>query len=162
NEVQPDRESLDYTWISFQATAGMEYAINLLDSSPDDVDLIVSLSQSNDNFDARIALTGTSITVGALNFCATKETSEPAHGGNAAGRSVWWKWTAPAQGNVTISTANSTFSTILAVYMGETLSTLSRVALGGASAPVNFDVTAGATYQIAVDGIRGYTQSDET
>jgi hypothetical protein len=45
------------------------------------------------------------------------------------GESVWWSWTAPFPGPVTITTAGSDFETILGVYLGITLSTLRLVAI---------------------------------
>lgn len=89
---------------------------------------------------------------------ATKEKIEPNHAGQSGGRSVWWQWTAPFSGPVKISTAGSTFNTLLAVYTGASLSALTEVASNvnaGTSdsySAVQFDAMAGTQYQIAVDG----------
>ncbi|MGA2544551.1 MAG: Ig-like domain-containing protein, partial [Verrucomicrobiota bacterium] len=47
---------------------------------------------------------------------ASKEPGEANHAGNAGGHSVWWTWTAPAIGTVSINTTGSSFDTVLAVY----------------------------------------------
>ena len=89
---------------------------------------------------------------------ATKETGEKNHAGNAGGKSVWFNWTAPAAGSVTIDTIGSNFNTLLAAYTGSSVSSVSTVAsnndIGGGvtTSRVTFNVTAGTAYRIAVDG----------
>jgi hypothetical protein len=127
--------------------------------------IILNLNSStglNDNFGDRITLSGQTNQVTASNVGASKQTGEPAHGGNPGGRSVWWSWTAHITAPVLISTRNSSFDTVLAVYTGTQLSSLGLVAenddadpsdpIGGST--VFFMATAGQTYQIAVDGYR--------
>jgi hypothetical protein len=116
----------------------------------------------NDNFANRIALSGTSVTVTGSNSNATKEAGEPNHGGNAGGRSVWYTWTAPSSGTVTIDTHSSNFDTLLGVYTGNSVSSLTTIAEndddpsgGTTTSRVTFAVTAGTVYQIAVDGYGG-------
>ena len=41
-------------------------------------------------------------TMKGQNMCATAELNEPAHAGNTAARSVWYRWTAPLNGAVSI------------------------------------------------------------
>jgi hypothetical protein len=115
----------------------------------------------NDNFANRITLSGSSITTTGTNVNATKETGEPKHAGNIGGKSVWWTWTAPASGTVTIDTTGSSFDTLLATYTGTSVSGLIAVtngsnddnpAGGTTTSLVKFPVTAGTVYQIAVDG----------
>src|SRR5439155_15585934 len=80
-------------------------------------------------------------------------------GGNVEGKSVWWTWTAPAGGSVTIKTAGSSFDTLLGVYTGTSVSTLTTIASnddsGGLQSSVTFNAIAGTTYRIAVDGYNG-------
>ena len=59
-----------------------------------------------------------------FNVLATKEAGEPEHAGKAGGSSVWWSWTAPNSGSVTVSTMGSDFDTLLAVYTGTVVSNL--------------------------------------
>jgi hypothetical protein len=92
------------------------------------------------------------------NFGATKQPGEPNHAGNRGGRSVWWRWTEPFGGMVTIDTKASRFDTLLAVYTGTSLRSLQRVtsnndvASGDRTSSVRFRAEAGRTYFIAVDG----------
>ena len=115
----------------------------------------------NDHFANRISLAGSSSTVSGSVLGATKEPDEPAHGGNDGGRSVWWKWTAPANGLVEIDTFGSSFDTTLAIYTGSALSGLSLVAENDdvpngkvGISRVLFSATVGTEYQIAVDGFK--------
>ena len=73
---------------------------------------------ANDMFANRKVITGTNITAAGSNTGATRETGEPFHAGVSGGASVWWSWRAPTQGIVTISTAGSSFDTVLGVYTG--------------------------------------------
>ena len=117
---------------------------------------------SNDDFAERVALSGQTNRVTASNLSASKEPGEPAHGGNAGGRSLWWTWTAHVTGPVLVSTRGSTFDTALAVYTGTKLTALTLVAENDDTDPADpkagsavvFPGVAGQNYQIAVDGYR--------
>src|SRR5258708_39948322 len=65
---------------------------------------------ANDDFANAATITGMNALVGGTNSNATKEPGEPDHAGIPGGKSVWWKWQAPASGYVTISTAGSVSS----------------------------------------------------
>lgn len=117
----------------------------------------------NDDFANRLPLVGAQLTTTADNSCATKQTGEPDHDGNEGGKSLWWIWTAPGDGLVTISTCGSEFDTVLAAYSGSALDALTAIAsddqgrCGGASgnqSKISFAVKNGVAYQIAVDGYR--------
>jgi hypothetical protein len=115
---------------------------------------------SNDRFSDRIMIPSTGGTVTGSNTNATGEAGEPKHAGVIGGKSVWWTWTAPASGIVTISLDGSSFDTVLGVYQGSTMESLLPVAQDddggvGSSSRVVFSATAGTTYQIAVDGYLG-------
>ena len=114
---------------------------------------------ANDMFANRIVITGTNTAVTGSNVGATRETGEPYHAGVTGGASVWWSWTAPSVGTVTISTTGSTFDTVLGVYSGSSVSALTELAsddddpdTGALTSKVVFDVTSNQTCQIAVDG----------
>jgi hypothetical protein len=112
---------------------------------------------SNDLFKGRTILRGTEVNATGSNVSASKEPGEPAHAENVGGSSVWWTWTAPASGEVRLTTDGSDFDTLLAVYAGPSLSALSLVASNddhGAlkTSRVRFQVAQGIEYQIAVDG----------
>ncbi len=114
----------------------------------------------NNNFFSATLLTGTGAATNGRNFSANKESGEPAHAGNAGGKSVWYRWIAPYSGPVTISTAGSGFDTLLAVYTGSGLTTLTPVASNDDDAPattsrVTFTAVNGTAYRIVVDGKDG-------
>jgi hypothetical protein len=111
----------------------------------------------NDAFANPLQLTGTYDYVVGSNVGATWESNEPYHWQTTGTQSVWWRWQAPLSGTVTISTAGSSFDTILAAYTGTSLSGLSLMANNddyGANftSQISFFATAGTVYRIAVDG----------
>jgi hypothetical protein len=93
---------------------------------------------------------------------ASRERGEPNPTGGTGKRSVWWSWTAPATGDVTISTAGSQFDTTLGVYTGDAVRRLTFVAENDdadlaariLTSQVDFRAQAGQTYQIVVNGYR--------
>jgi subtilisin family serine protease len=115
----------------------------------------------NDHFGNASVLEGDAGVATSDNIRATKEHNEPNHAGNQGGRSVWWQWTAPSDGSLTLTTVNSTFDTLLAVYTGDRLSNLVLVAAnddateGGNHSVLTTAVRADVTYRIAVDGYGG-------
>lgn len=116
---------------------------------------------AGDDFESALPLFGTYVSVQATNVGFTKQAGEPFHAGNPGGKSIWWTWTAPESGPVTISTAGSTFNTLLAVYTGSDVSQLAlqasdNNALGGTNrSRLSFNALAGVTYRITVDGFNG-------
>ena len=57
-----------------------------------------TLGQPNDAFADAAVLVGGNAAANGSNQNATKEDGEPAHAGDDGGHSVWWQWTAPANG----------------------------------------------------------------
>ena len=118
----------------------------------------------NDNFASAFTIakpsSASSITYVANNVDATKETGEPNHAGNVGGKSVWWNWTAPSSASTTFTTKGSGFDTLLAVYTGSSVSSLTLVASDDNSgqcgtSQLTFTPASGTTYRIAVDGHGG-------
>ncbi|MCB0969678.1 MAG: hypothetical protein KDB37_22795, partial [Ilumatobacter sp.] len=79
-----------------------------------------------------------------------------------AGGSVWYTWTAPSTGVVEINTAGSDGDTVVAVYTGGSVGSLTLVganddgdAVLGRFSRLLVPVTQGTTYRIAVDGAGG-------
>lgn len=146
--------------VTFNAVANTVYriAVDGLDGDAGNIALAITVAPpANDNFASAITLTGTAPTTTGSNVSATKEAGEPNHAGNAGGSSVWWRWTAPASGYASISTAGSTFDSVLAVYTGTAVNSLTLVASndqanGVDQSQVSFAVTANTIYRIAVDG----------
>lgn len=114
----------------------------------------------NDAHGSADALNSASGSAVGSNRLATREPGEP-QPVPAANQSVWWRWTAPAAGQLTLDTLGSGFDTHLDVYTGGTLATLSRVAGndnadGATSASaLRFQAQAGAAYYWAVDSADG-------
>ena len=158
--VGGDYDSSGYgTYASFDVTPGAIYQIAVDGQSGASGTNTLTLSlqppPANDNFTNAIALTGASVTTSGSNVAATKEPGEPNHNGTVGGRSVWWSWTAPVGGRVTVS-ASGSLSKVVAVYTGSSVARLTAVAGAAASfsypATATFDAVAATVYQIAVDG----------
>lgn len=104
-----------------------------------------------------------SITDKGNNSNATRELGEPFHGnyiGNPEGKSLWWKYEARTNGLLVVSTAGSTFDTVLAAYVGDSVGSLTMLASDNNSGPgetsvITFKVFQGTIYYIAVDGYNG-------
>ena len=145
--------------VIFNATTGVTYQIAVDGQSGDngDITLTVQRGPLNDDFADRLQIIGSSDVVIGSNIGATSELSEPYHWEDTGETSVWWRWTAPGSGPVTIGTFGSNFDTLLAAYRGSSLSGLILVANNddagtGFTSQISFFATAGTTYQIAVDG----------
>ncbi len=115
---------------------------------------------ANDSFANSIALLGISGTTNGTNIRATKESGEPNHAANSGGASIWYNWTAPTNGSVTIDTIGSTLDTLLAVYTGSSVGSLTSVSsdhgsAGNGASRVVFTAASNTTYRIAVDGFNG-------
>ncbi|MBL8689748.1 MAG: hypothetical protein JNL04_11645 [Rhodospirillaceae bacterium] len=157
--------------VTFTATAGTTYRIAVDGYGSASGSIVLTWNQTgttsgpaNDAFSSAIALTSPSGTTSGTNVSASKESGEPSHAGNSGGTSVWWKITPTASGQVTVSTAGSSFDTLLAVYTGSAVGSLTSVASNddtGATlqSAVSFNGTAGTTYYVAVDGYSGSTGS---
>jgi len=152
----------------FTASAGTTYriAVDGRGGAQGFVRLNLALAPRNDSFATSTRLTGEFIACETSNLGASKQSGEAAHGGNAGGRSLWWSWTAPTGGTVSLTTAGSNFDTLLAVYTGswppallagnddETDARL-RDDYGGKTSGLTFTAQAGQTYHFAVDGKGG-------
>ncbi|MCA1578848.1 MAG: NF038122 family metalloprotease [Acidobacteria bacterium] len=114
----------------------------------------------NNNFAAAQALPGCSGTVNGTTVGATRESGEPNHfppnGGGT--HSVWYQWQAPVTTSVEFNTAGSPVDTVLAVYTGSAVGSLTVAAsqsddVSGTdrTSKVTFTASAGVTYRIAVD-----------
>ena len=96
---------------------------------------------------------------------ASAEIGEPGSVGGKAYSSLWSKWTAPGAGTMTINTLGSNFDTVLAVYTGVPLRSLTKIAgnndagVGLTYSSVRFQAVAGTAYYIVVDGNKSPTRS---
>lgn len=129
------------------------------------LNLQAAAQPANNIFANRSALSGNSGAVSATTLLATKESGEPNHANNIGGYSIWWKWSAPASGQVSLDTHGSGFDTVLAVYTGTTVSTLTKLSANDNDGSANsgsgflFQAQSGAEYQIAIDGANGASGS---
>jgi hypothetical protein len=96
--------------------------------------------------------------INASNRLATIEQGEPVHAGVASrAASVWWNWSPAVSGSVLIDTSGSGFDSIVAVYTGAKVDSLTPVASANdegdrKQAYLTFNAVAGVTYRIAVAG----------
>lgn len=129
------------------------------------------LPPANDHFVDSIALSGaTAMGVGTLRG-ATVDAGEPSGIPSIDGASVWWRWTASANGPVAIDLSGGNFQAACAVFTGSAVSGLQSVASnchqtcvsnGEGGLPVcvcdallpqfQFPAVAGVTYHVRVGG----------
>ncbi len=128
----------------------------------------------NDSISSPTILTGYSGTIMGTTFGATKEVGEPDHARKQGGASVWFEWTAPEDGVLTVDTVGSCFDTLLEVYTGNTYADLQQVEIAfqqyaenddfssdirhqqglsqSMQSLVSFNAVAGEVYKIVLDG----------
>jgi len=103
------------------------------------------------------------VTVTGNNIDATREAWEQQdnYGVGLGTGSVWWSWTAPADGYVEANTFGSNFDTILHVFDGDTIRDLRLLAAnddapgGYYESQLGFHATANTTYHFSVMGWEG-------
>lgn len=121
---------------------------------------------TNNNFASRYTLG--SLTNGAAVFGINSDLSAPPADGPAtiAGKPasgfLWYSWTAPFTGVISLTTRGSSFDTLLGVYTGNSLATLTPVAAdddsgGFFTSLVSFNCLQGSNYDIVVAGYQGAT-----
>lgn len=114
----------------------------------------------NDDFADRPRFNTDNLALRTSTAGATAEAGEPAVNGIPASSSLWWEWTAPATGVVTVNTSGSSYDTAIAVYTGTALNALTPIATNDndgmlTTSRVTFTAQGGTTYQICVDGRNG-------
>lgn len=129
----------------------------------------VAPAPANDDFVNPIPIAGAPLRLSGVNMSATGQTGEP---GGVQRTSVWYAWTAPHTGVVTVTTDGSTFDTTLGAYIGNSvvgLNALPAFPTGSGNAVndnvsstarwsrIRFSVTAGNVYYLRLDGARGAT-----
>ena len=157
----------DQSSLTFNAVGGTLYyfTVDGVNGASGSIILSLGYPPSNDDFANAIVITAIPSVQNGTNVNATTEPGEPRPAGAYGGHSVWWQWTPSASTRVALSTEDSTFQTILAVYTGSSLTNLAEVASnieedpinGPTSSYVEFDAVAGTAYRIDVDGYAGAT-----
>ena len=128
---------------------------------PADAIVIRFINPTNDNFADAIELTGLAGAITAVNERSTREPGEPLHAGNEGGHSIWYRFRAPVNGTVFLTTTNSDFDTLLAVYTGDSLTNLALVASNDDAftesdfSQLTTTVVSNQLYYIAIDGYGG-------
>jgi hypothetical protein len=156
-QIVPPGTSLDVT--NFSGIDGTLSAIatdNLGATSSTSVQLSL-LGVEGDDFRRPYVLSGTNAISFANNSKSTRQPLEPVRLQFGLFKSVWWKWTAPISGLVTVSTEGSSFDTVLEVTDGEGFP--NRIAFvyndDSSSAPsslVKFDAAEGDSFYFMVAG----------
>ena len=110
---------------------------------------------SNDNFSRSKKVSGPAAVLQGKNTGATPETGEPQTFAPFGGRSVWWKWSAPASGLAIVTSATSkSIVPFLAAYIGSSVSNLTLLA-ADPDGLIAFEAVKGTTYYIRVDSYPG-------
>jgi len=131
--------------------------------SPTLVRLYARWLPRNDAFAGAVAVSGLSGSVKGDNVNASSESGDPLPLFiDSATATVWWKWTAPVNGTVRFDTAGTAFDTVMGVYSGSSLSSLSASAENDDDDPVytsacEFRCVAGTEYRVSVAGYEGAT-----
>ncbi|HEX8054625.1 MAG TPA: hypothetical protein VF517_16685, partial [Thermoleophilaceae bacterium] len=150
--------------VSFYAVAGTTYTVRVA------ADIYVPMTGSyelrldqvaapaNDDFAAPSTLEGASSTTTGTTVGATPQGCDPIELGNGSAPSVWYSWTAPASGAVTLTTGDGVSPPFLGVYTGTEHCWLSAVPTSRPNAStVTFAAQAGVRYRIIVSARRGAT-----
>jgi subtilisin family serine protease len=114
-------------------------------------------SLTNDPFAGAELFAGTTGAVSSSTLTASRESGEPSHGGYGASSSIWYKWSASADGTLVVDTRLSNFDTLLGAYTGTQVNALTTLAAnddsgGGLWSSVTITVVAGTSYFFAIDG----------
>ena len=135
-------------------------AANPWGSSPDSAPSNpITISVTNDDWAGARTLSGASGTMTDNNTAATVEPGEPALDAGTGGATRWYSLTTTGAGTAVIDTVGSSFDTVLGVYTGSSIDSLSRVTynddhyIDGVYSPrsrVQFATTASTTYWVRV------------
>jgi uncharacterized repeat protein (TIGR01451 family) len=125
----------------------------------------------NDFFSHPTLISGDGATVTGTSLGASKEAGEPAHGGDAGSASVWYAYTATADGTLRVEAAATNpaenLDMLLGVYTGARVDQLTLVrsnddAPNTKDSRVRFRMSAGQTYYIAVDSKKRVSDTGAT
>ena len=135
---------------SGEGTFGLQIALTPVPANDDFADAMPLVGSVEEEPGAKSAFYWASAQ--GYNWNADKEEGEPEHAGDPGGASVWYSWTAPATGPVSISTCAGK-PLLVGFYTGASVGALTPVGTHDfATCGVTAKVVAGTTYRIAVDG----------
>ncbi|BET69263.1 hypothetical protein ASA1KI_41810 [Opitutales bacterium ASA1] len=116
--------------VVFDAIAGTEYHIALIHPAGEAGEVLLSLQMvvppANDDFERSIEFSGLPAEVRGSNFGAVQQEGEGRLSNRVFDHSVWWTWTAPADGWVVVSLLDSAIPTRFEVYRGTTIESLTQ------------------------------------
>jgi hypothetical protein len=152
--------------LTFLASAGVTYHVQIGGFLfPLAGNLVFELSEiaapPNDAFGSAVDVGAPPAQRTANTTLATVESGEPTSlSCGTVGKTVWYTVTRPTPAVVTVSTAGSGFDTVLAVYTGGSLGSLSQVGCnndvnGTPQSQLSFTATANTVYRIQVGGAGG-------
>lgn len=151
--------------VSFAAQINQTYALVIAGFSALTGDFTLAIEMPsppvNDDFANRSPKAGALWSVDAVNLYASSEVGEPDHAGNKGGKSIWYSWTAPVSGPVTVTATGDRFVVLLDVYSGNSVSNLAPVSRTIRFPSTNFITTMtfsarySTHYAIALDGFNG-------
>jgi IPT/TIG domain len=122
--------------------------------------LVANIAPGNDKFANATPIDLTAGIYIGSNRLAHSETGEPATAGSPAARSIWYSVTPPTSERLTVDTKGSGFDTVLGIYSGTSVGSLTLVAgndnaATGTTSQAFGDLTGGTTYFVKVDGKAG-------
>ncbi len=112
--------------------------------------VVVTTSGNNDFFSSARVLSGTSGTISDSNTSATREVGEPITSGSTSS-TKWYSYVPSSSGYLTINTNGSSFDTVLGVFTGSSVSSLTTQTSDddsgdGSSSLVSLSVSSGVSY----------------
>jgi len=171
NGIAPDITANDGTYsatvnINGQSEVAIDLFVTATDKIPfqDSYLFSVVAPVEGDFFSLAQELTGFNANDTGINTEATIEVGEDLHHGSNSTttvNSLWWKYTPLYNGELTVNTFDSGYDTILASYTGNSVTSLNLEAFNddasGLDSQIVFNVTAGTTYYLMVDGYSSST-----
>lgn len=160
----PPTNGWGYNKVNFRATEGVTYFIAAAGSTNNtigNVVLRIKPGPANDHFAAATPVTFLNARYPGMLHGATPELGDPQLSNNSAGASVWWKWSPATSGEYFFSGAVADGSANLALFEGESLPSLTKLAqgtwdYGSTAAKILHYATAGQTYYILGTDAYGY------
>jgi hypothetical protein len=165
-----DRDGTLQSRVSFTAQAGTTYRIQVGGFNGAFGHLVVHFDRgvpppANDPFSAPTLVSTLPAQFTAITDAATTEPGEPTtfpcNGATVTiGQTAWYAFTPTASGWVAVDTFGSSFDTVVAVYTGTALDSLTPVACsnnssGTLQSHAVFNASAGVTYRIQIGGANG-------
>lgn len=148
--------------VSFDVVSGTSYhiAVDGKNGATGIVTFALGIAPSNDDFANAATLTGNSVELTGTTTSASAESGEPRWGYApqnllGSGHTVWYRWTAPKSGQFTVAAITQSFSPVVGIFTGNSVSALTSVSQDTGAA--SFNATNGTTYYIGVDAVGSLT-----